>query len=248
MKKFLWIFGIIGIINAGWIIKFEEKEKDEKPETTNTYISKGMIVFESKENVFIFDFKKEIIKIIDHDEKSYAEGTVDEYISFMEGMHSKMMERMEEIPPQQRKMMEEMMKMMQPKISIRKLDKSEKILGYDTNVYEIEVETGGMYPVKTKSENYISPDLKFVPSEISKEDAEKISKKFEKIRDKFGFSNIIEKIEEGFILKSVSYDAKGKEIYKSQAILINKGEIPPALIQIPKGYKKEELKDIFMEE
>ncbi|MEO0240324.1 MAG: hypothetical protein ABIM83_02550, partial [candidate division WOR-3 bacterium] len=121
MKKLLWICGIIGIIHAGWIIKFEEKEKNEKPETTNTYISKGIIVFETKENVFIFDFKKEIIRIIDHDEKSYAEGTIDEYISFIEGMHSRMMKKMEEIPPEQRKMMEEMMKMMQPKINIKKL-------------------------------------------------------------------------------------------------------------------------------
>ncbi|MEO0245691.1 MAG: hypothetical protein ABIM82_05035, partial [candidate division WOR-3 bacterium] len=218
------------------------------PETTNTYISKGIIVFETKENVFIFDFKKEIIRIIDHDEKSYAEGTIDEYISFIEGMHSRMMKKMEEIPPEQRKMMEEMMKMMQPKINIKKLDRSEKILGYNTEVYEVEVETGGMYPVKMKSQNYISPDLKFVPSEISKEDAEKISKKFEKIKDKYGFSNIIGKIEEGFTLKSISYDEKGEEIYRTQAISINKGEIPPSLIQIPKGYEKEELKDIFMEE
>lgn len=248
MKKFLWVCSTVSIIYAGWIIKFEEKIKGEKPETTSAYISKGIMVFENKENVFVFDFKKEIIRIIDHEEKSYTEGTIDEYISFIEGMHSKMMEKMEEIPPEQRKMIEEMMKMTQPKIKIRKLDKKEKILGYNTDVYEVEVETEGMHPVKTKSENYISPDLKFVPSEISKEDAEKISKKFEKIRDKYGFSNIIGKIEEGFILKSISYDFKGEEIYRSQAISINKGEIPSSLIQIPKGYKKKELENIFMEE
>lgn len=246
MRKFLWVCSIISITQAGWIIKFEEKAKGEKPETTRVYISKGIIVCEKEEETFIFDFKKEILKVINHNEKSYFEGTIDEYIYFFEEMSlsikEEIKEHLEKVPLEQRKMIEDMMK---PKISIKKLNKKEKILGYNTEVYEVEIETGGMFPVKTKTENYISPDLKIVPSEISKEDAERISKKFEKIKDEYGFSNMIGKIGEGFILKTVSYDIEGKEIYKSEAISISKGETPASLIEVPKGYKKEELKNIF---
>ncbi|MEO0275353.1 MAG: DUF4412 domain-containing protein [candidate division WOR-3 bacterium] len=251
MKKFLLIYTITGILHGGWIIKFEEKAKDEKPETMKVYISKGMIVSEKKKEVFIFDFTKEIIRIIDHDEKSYFEGKLDEYISFYEKMErdvkGEIEERMKEIPPEYREIMEKMIKP-EVNINIRKLDKKEKILGYNTEVYEIETETKGtMFSMKTRTESYISPDLKFVPSEIRKEDAERISKKFEKIKDEYGFSNMISKIEEGFVLKSILYNEEGKEIYRTQAISINKGEIPSSLIEIPKGYEKEELKDILME-
>jgi len=239
MKKFLLVLIIAGVLNAGWIIKFKEEEQGEKSETTVTYISKGKMVFESKENVIILDYKNEIIRMIDHEEKSYIETTVDEFINMYSGMKKEMEEMMKEMPPQQREMMEKMMK---PKININKTSKTEKILGYNTFVYEVKVETHTpMGTMKTRSEEYIAPSADFIFSEISKEDIEKISKKFEKIMAGSEFFNIVGKIEKGFILKWISYDEGDKITSKGEAISINKGEIPPSLLKIPKGYKKEEI-------
>jgi len=239
MKKFLLVLIITGILNAGWIIKFKEEAEGEKPETTTCYISKGVMVFESKEDVVLLDYKNEIIRMIDHEEKSYIETTVDEFINMYSGMKKIMEEMMEEMPPQQREMMEKMMK---PKININKTSKTEKILGYNTFVYEIIMETyTPMGSIKTKSEEYISPDLDFLSSEISKEDAEKISKKFEKMMTEFSFFNMIGRIEKGWVLKWIYYGEGNKITNKGEAISINKGEIPSSLLKIPKGYKKKEI-------
>ena len=239
MKKFLLVFIIIGILNAGWIIKFKEEAEGEKPETTTCYISKGVMVFESKEDVVLLDYKNEIIRMIDHKEKSYIETTVDEFINMYSGMKKVMEEMMEEMPPQQREMMEKMMK---PKININKTSETEKILGYNTFVYEVETEIyTPMGERSTKSKEYIAPSADFILSEISKEDIEKISKKFEKIAPSSEFLNIIGKIEKGFILKWIYYGEGNKIINKGEAISINKGEIPPSLLKVPKGYKKKEI-------
>lgn len=238
MKKVCGILLIVGFLHAGWIIKFKEEGKGIPPETTTTYISKGIVLHQSKDVVFILDFKKELIRIISHKDKSYYEGTVDEFVSSLESIHTMMQKELEGMPPEQREMMEEMMKRMKPEINITKKGKGEKILGYSTVIYEIRTKMGGPMRTEYKTLEYVAPDLKFVPSEISKEDAQKIAKKFEKIRERVEFSRFGE-MEEGFVLKSISYGEGGEVIHKSEAISIKKGDIPDVLLKVPPGYKKE---------
>lgn len=242
MKKVCGILLILGFLHAGWVIKFKEESKGMPPETTTAYISKGIVLHESKDGVFILDFKKEMIKIVSHKDKSYYEGTVDDFVSSLESIYTMMQKGLEGMPPEQKKMMEKMMK---PEINIKKTDKKEKVLGYNTVVYEIEVTLPGPMKMKQKTEEYLAPDLKFVPSEISKEDAEKIAKKFEKIREKFKFFEV-GKMKEGFVLKFVSYGPSGEIIHKKEAISIEEGDIPSSLLKIPTGYKEEEINKLFM--
>ncbi len=239
MKKFLWIVLIAGLLKAGWIIKFEEKGAQMPPDTSTNYISNGVLASVSEDEVFIINFKTEKIMFISHKEKEYYEGTVDEFISALSGVHSSMKKEMEEMmkkmPPEQRKMMEKMMS--GPEIKIEKTGKTAEVLGYNTVIYNIEVTTPGPMKSTYKTESYISPDLKFVPSEISKEDAERVSKKFEKLTSQAGMFTI-GKIEEGFTLKSVTYGSDGKNMSETRAILVKKGDIPSSVLEIPAGYKK----------
>lgn len=248
MKKFLWVILTVGFLKAGWIIKFEEKGPQMPADTSTNYISNGILANVSKDDVFIINFKTEKITFISHREKEYYEGTVDEFVSALSGIHSsmkkEMQEMMKDMPPEQRKMMEKMMS--GPEVKVEKTGKTAKVLGYNTVIYNIKVTTPGPMKSTYKTEDYISPDLKIVPSEISKEDAERISKKFEKLTSQAGMFDI-GKIEEGFSLKSVTYGPDGKKMSETRAISVKKGGIPSSVLKIPAGYKKARgFKELYM--
>ncbi len=255
MKKFLWGIFIIGTLKAGWVIKYENKfyapaETKTLPETIAFYISKGIIVHETKDMVFIMDLKKEELKIISHNDKSYSQGTIDEYISSISEMKSEMeemmKERMKELPPEAKEMMEKMMGRMEPEIKIEKTDKTLKILGYNAILYKIEYTTPHPMKATVKTEMYITPDLKFVPSEINEEDVKRIEKKFEKVGPEFGVQMIGE-LGKGCTLKLITYGQDGEKLAEMTAISIKKGEIPGSLLKIPPGYKEIKFEDIYKE-
>jgi|GEM_PF-5712872 len=258
MKKYLWmIFFTLFLavtLNAGWVIEYEYTRPESESYISTLYIDKGKLVQESEKDIFIFNYETEEVRIISHKEKSYYDGSIDEFLSFASSMKAQIEESMKNIPAEQRKMVEQMMGNRQPKITIKNTGETAKILGYKTIIYEQEVISPGMMGMggtTYKTKEYISKDFleKVVLKEIGKKDIDRISKKLKKAMSQFGtFNNnfnVVGETEGGVSLKSITYNADGDKESETKIVSVKTGKIPSSVLTPPSTYKRRTLKDFY---
>jgi len=195
----------------------------------------------------IFRGDKNLFWSIDHKEKSYMEITKEDVKKMKgkmeEGM--KMMEEMmEDLPPEQRKRMEEVMKGKTPpkerKIAYKKVASGQKVNQWLCDKYE-------GYAGKEKVREVWAtdyPKIGIKPEEVKV--LEEMGKFFsEMIKDaaahfyRFG----TEKKEGGFWgvpVRIIGYE-KGKKEFTMEIKEVKKESFKPQIFELPKGYKKEKL-------
>ena len=132
LMLFFFVFSSAGPSKAGWV--------EENKDGTMGYYSKGKIVTIGKDNWFKFDLNTGKMSMSDHRRKVYTTGTPGEFCDAISSMREEMMKDM---PPQQRMMMEQMMKRNQgsadAKVTVEKMGDGGKIAGFNTVKYKIKV-------------------------------------------------------------------------------------------------------------
>lgn len=157
IKKFFLVFTVSGFIMVCWaglLVNLETKNlKEKKPlQTLKMYISGKKInmdiISEEHKGTTIFRGDKELFWAIDHEKKEYTEITremMEQMGQSMGDAFKQMEEQMANMPPEQRAMMEQMMKgqmqMMSQAASepttLKKTGEKKKISGYSCTKYEV---------------------------------------------------------------------------------------------------------------
>lgn len=229
------------------VVEYEDAEGKERI-THTTYIEKDRMRADVKgkeeEMTFIFRSDKEVFWSIDQKKKSYFEITKGDRAQMKRRMEEgmKMMEEnLKNLPPEERKRVEEMWKGKSapegPKRLYKKVKSGEKVNQWLCDKYEVyegnkKVEevwaTDGKKIGLKPEELKVMEDMGDFFSEITKD----FSSRFYQVRreEKEGFS--------GIPVKIIGYE-KGKRTFAMELKEVKREEMMANLFELPKGYKKE---------
>ncbi len=158
MRKFInlilttfFFFAVTSSIFGGGVVKITETTSDGISVTSQLFVQDGLLKIisdQAEENtIMIFDSKNNIMTIADLNRKTYMEITKDDIKKLsqqMSGISKQMEEAMKNVPPEQREMMEKMMKDKMPGMQEQKVIKTEfkkvasgiQIGSWNTDKYE----------------------------------------------------------------------------------------------------------------
>jgi len=221
-------------------------------DNTVTYISDGWIKSiegsEEEDMTFMYNPSKDIIIMIDDANERYAKGSGDDYCNAMKAMRDEMNKQ---IPPDQAKMMQDMIEQQKakpaPKVSVNK-EAGERIAGYPTDKYSIYVD-GELFEEKWMSMDPALKDILQIIRSIVEFTARTAScsvpdESF--LTASPEFSTEYKKLEgSGVELKSVSYEFGNPEV-DSEVVSLEKEDIPSSEFEVPDGYSELSFQDIIM--
>ncbi|MCL4468195.1 MAG: DUF4412 domain-containing protein [Deltaproteobacteria bacterium] len=206
------------------------------------FISKNKYMVRQPESQMSVNFATQRISITNESQKTYWEGTIDEYIKSMQEMQDASMKRMKEalqkLPESQRK---EIMAIhgidtAKPKIdvSVKKAGKAEKIAGYRAEQYTVN-NNGQPF-----EELWLAPGLN-IAGEISPEKLQAFSAKLQKTtmggstQGEVGLSKAyMGLLKHGYPVKQVFE----KNMMTVAVDSVKKANIPDKVFQAPAGYTK----------
>ncbi len=220
---------------------------------TVTYIGDGWFKSidgsEEEDITFMFNHSKDIIIMIDDANERYAKGSGDDYCNAMKAMRDEMNKQ---IPPEQAKMMQDMIEQQKakptPKVSVTK-GSGERIAGYQTDKYSIHVD-GELFEEKWMSTDPALKDILQIIRGIVEFTARTVScsvpdESF--LKGSPEFSAEYKKLEgSGVELKSVRYEFGDPDVDR-EVVSLEKEDIPSSEFEIPDGYSAINLKDLIME-
>lgn len=189
---------------------------------------------ESKDVYFIYRGDKKAFWTVNLKEKSYMEMTekdFEEMMAKMEQAKKQMAAQLEKMPPEQKKMMEDMMNKMMPggadapKTDFKKTGSGGKVGGWSTDKYEA-VREG------VKRTDIWLADFKTVG--VSQADFAPF-KNMSKYFEKFAPDNEWKLQEKGMPVKSISYK-EGKPEFQTEVKSVKKEPQPAALFEVPAGF------------
>ena len=238
-------FFLIGIKSQaqGWVMS----ESDNRVTIIGDGWIKSISNGEEGELTFIFNGARDIIILIDEVSEKYAKGSGNDYCNAMKSMMDEMKSQM---PPEQLKMMEDMINQQKakpaPKVTVTK-GKGEVIAGYQTEKYSINVD-GELF-----EEKWISNDpglksllevfksiqelsLKTVTCAVMDESFLKTSPEFS-----IEYTNLERA---GIELKSISYEY-GSQQSGTDVVSLEKEDIPFSEFEVPEGYSELSLNDLL---
>lgn len=222
-----------------WEMNTTFGEKEAK-QTQFFYMPKKYKVVPKEGMMSILRLDQEKMLLVDGGRKRYHEMTFAEMESMMKGVDAKMKEmesQMDQLPPEQRKMMEEMMGKMHPKkgkkdVEVVKAGETKTINGYKCSKFLLK--RGG----EQEGVIWATQDIG-IPAATWKEmwkDMEQFGKRMAALMPE-GEENLIEKSRwmiDGFPIRTEMKDEVTMTVTK-----IEKRSIPASEFEVPAGFKKE---------
>ena len=218
-----------------------------------TYISDGWIKAitneeEMQDITFMFNANKDMIIMIDDANERYARGSGTDYCNAMKSMQEEMQKNM---PPEQKKMMEDMINQQKakpaPKVTVEK-GAGEEIAGYGTSKYSVFAD-GELYEEKWMTQD---PSLKEI-LDIVKKTQELTSRivycgvpdeSF--LKGSPEFSPEYKNVEvAGIELKSIRYEF-GSEDLQTDVVSLERENIPASEFEVPDGYREMNFQDMIL--
>ena len=238
------IFLSVNIQAQTWIIM--------ESDNSITYFGNGWMksveVEEEGDLSFIYNPSNDVIMVIDNINTSYAKGSSDDFCNAMISLRDEMNKQ---LPPEQVKMMQEMINQEKskpaPEVTVTK-EKGEVIAGYMTSKYTINV-NGELY-----EEKWITMDPSLSSIIKLTKDVEKLISKTTTCAQPEGWplnslpesSEEYKKIElSGIELKSVKYEYGSPEIGTDVSSL-QRENIPNSEFEVPKDYEDIGFKELLM--
>jgi len=238
-------------IQVSWagIVMKERVVGENGQETITTYIEGDKVknILPNGSYVIIDLTKQEMIEV-DPDKKQFSTVKLDEIKKEVNQAMSKIKEQLAGLPPEQRKLIEQMMGGMMggagPKanITVKKSGKEAKIAGFKASPYKI-FRNGELI-----LEAWISPELKkFMEKELDNAKIEAFEKAMDSLDDMFPFmgessDSVMKRMQElekkGFLVKEVDYADPTNPTVVSEIVSVEKKSIPSSEFKVPSGYKK----------
>ncbi len=251
----LTIFAWISQASAGWVIDQAVKSSGEGGKQQIMLQANQMktVVLDpdgKPEAAFILDLNAETFTQVNYQERSYTTAKVQEYAQMiqgaMKGAMSAMEDAMKDMPPEQRKMMEQMMRSRmpqagpgpeacrEPRIEMRKTGQDATIAGYKAVSYEMLADG------KAESELWIAKDIT-AWKELDPQKLERIMSEFSKAVPRcgparsrqagVGADQAWKLAREGYPVKTVDRSGSGTtvEVVKAESRAVPASEFrPPA--------------------
>lgn len=252
---------------AGWIIdqviySTSPQESTNKKVNSTDYFSKNRFKAVQDGSIFIINYNTGRIYVSDRYRKLYWSGTIDEYVNgirdYMARARREMEESMKNMPPEQRRAVEEEMRRQGRslteesktptglgRVRVEKTSERQTIAGYRATKYRVHLDENSYQEI------WISEDL-----DISKDiDTKKIQDFQNRINEAIGsvYSNQgtdVEKsseyrslFEKGYPLKIVHVVGQGRGIIEVKGAKVT--EIPDSEFEVSEGYRRTTLQEII---
>lgn len=254
MSAFAWS----GQATAGWVIEETTKAggvSGKQQVMLQSNRMKSLIFGETGKlaMAFIVDLDADTITQVDYEGRRYATSTVQDYVQTMKGAMAGAMKEMQEslkqMPPEQRKMAEEMMRSQmgqtgkdcgKAKVEVRKSGQQATIAGYPATRYDVLVNG------KLDSEVWIAKGLT-AWRELDSKKLERFVAEMEKLtgcgpgQGGFGVESSWRLANEGYSVKTVDKTGDGAtvELIKAESRTLAASEFQP-----PAGFARKALKEM----
>lgn len=228
---------------------------------------KGILLIQDNKMLFkdisnnvstLFDFDRDQMIVLDHNKKTFTVidpkafiKAVEEHTSKMEEMRRK---HLESLPPEQREMVEKMIKERELEsgasgsdrivISIKKSEETTEISGYKASRYDV------FYNNKLNEELWLTNDLD-IQNELDLEKMSNLMTGFKKVNKQLGDNTVVNEeafinlfTNGGFPLKTVDRSF-GESVYVEEVVDIRKQEIPKDEFVLPSGYKEKSVNELL---
>ena len=203
-----------------------------KVDTSATWLAEGKARMDQGDTAtVIMLFDKNVVYMIDHSKKSYAEMSLDAL-----GDITKMMgiDENDEEGKAQLEMMKGMMSMMQMKVTVKATDETRKIRDWNCKKYIVSASMG---MGKVETETWATEDAK-----IDFDTFREISQAFKGFLP--GYKEVLEEMKKikGFpVMSTAKVDMMGTQIQNvSEVIEVADKAAPAGTYELPEGYKKTE--------
>lgn len=228
---------------------------------------KGLLLIQDNKMLFkdttnnvstLFDFDKDQMIVLDHNSQTFTVidpeafvKAVEEYTKKMEKMRQK---HLESLPPEQREMVEKMIKQRELEsgkdksgkivISIKSSDESTIISGYNASKYEV------FHNNKLNEELWLTNDLD-IQNELELKKMSNLMTEFKKVNKRLGDDTVVNEdafiklfANGGFPLKTVDRSF-GETVYIEEVVDIKKQDIPKENFKLPSGYKEKSVYELL---
>lgn len=220
---------------AGWVIT----ENGEQ-----SFLSEGKVRSGGEDGMSILDAAAGKLIFVDSSRKVYVESTVEEYCKTISDIQKR---ALESVPPEQRKMMEEMLgganQGPAPKVSVVEEGSGGKIAGMDTVKHKVLVD-GALYEeVWLATDPELKKDYAPLTKMVGKFEAcvaAPVAKKTAHTSPQYA-----ELLARGLIVKTVSHGPEGAS---SEVKSIQKQDIPSSKFEVPVGHRKVTLAELFTQQ
>jgi len=255
LLAFILFAGLLGYSEAGVVFTTIDTSFDDPRDSgvSTAYIGDNGMRAESRaegeKNTIIFRSDKEVLWVINTADNSYSEITkkeIEKIKSRMDEAMRMMQEQMKNMPPEQREMMEQMMKgkampmPAQPEKEVYKKVasgvkagkwKCDKYEGYRGGVLTEEVWTTSWKKLGIEQKDFrVMQSMGEFMNELSPDAASMFNVGSEEWEEKQGYP--------GVPVRTISY-SKGKKVSQTEIQEIKKEKINASLFELPKGLTKE---------
>jgi len=228
---------------------------------------KGLLLIQDNKMLFkdttnnvstLFDFDKDQMIVLDHNSQTFTVIDPEAFVKAVE-KYTKKMEKMrqkhlESLPPEQREMVEKMIKQRELKsgkdesgkivISIKSSDESTNISGYKASKYEV------FHNDKLNEELWLTNDLD-IQNELELKKMSNLMTEFKKVNKRLGDDTVVNEdafinlfANGGFPLKTVDRSF-GETVYIEEVVDIKKQDIPKEDFKLPSGYKEKSVYELL---
>lgn len=270
----LWAIGLgmPKMASAGWMIEqIEYANLGAEGTRTLQYISKNRLKTVGDGNTFIMDFAKNLFIATDQENRVYWSGTVDAYVqevkTFQQASNDlareQMEEAMKEMPPDQRKSVEDLLHQMRssnasspsqpaakrPAVKIEPTTETATIAGQQATKIMVYADGKPYQEVWLAKGLTLKADLDLkrlrglqaqltqaIMADIPNRQAVEEDPAYEQL------------LEQGYPIKIVELGEGGEPESVTEVVRLDKRDIPDREFQVPEGYLRIDLREFFREE
>jgi hypothetical protein len=270
----LWAIGLgmPTMASAGWMIEqIEYANLGAEGTRTLQYISKNRLKTVGDGNTFIMDFAKNLFIATDQENRVYWSGTVDAYVqevkTFQQASNDlareQMEEAMKEMPPDQRKSVEDLLQQMRssnasspsqpaakrPTVKVEPTAETATIAGQQATKIMVYADGKPYQEVWLAKGLTLKADLDLkrlrslqaqltqaIMADIPGRQAVEEDPTYEQL------------LEQGYPIKIVELGEGGEPESVTEVVRIDKRDIPDREFQVPEGYRRIDLREFFREE
>src|SRR5262245_26841864 len=270
----LWAIGLgIPIIaSAGWVIEqIEYANLGAEGTRTLQYISKNRMKTVGDGNTFIIDFAKKLFTATDPENRVYWSGTVDAYIQEVKAFQhaandlarEQMVEAMKEMPPDQRKAMEDLLQQMpsvsasspsqpaakRPEVKVEQTTETATIAGYKATKIMVHADGKPYQEVWLAKGLVMKADLDLkrlrgLQAKLTQAAMTDMPSR-QSVEEDPAYEQLLE---QGYPIKIVELGEGGEPASVTEVVRIDKRDIPEREFQVPDGYRRIDLHEFFREE
>jgi hypothetical protein len=270
----LWAIslGIPMHASAGWVVEqIEYANLGAEGTKTLQYVSKNRLKMVGDGNTFIMDFTKNLFIAADQENRVYWSGTVDAYVQevkiFQQAANdlaaAQMEEAMKEMPPDQRKSLEDLLQQMRsanasspsqraakrPTVKVEPTAETASIAGHSATKFMVFADGKPYQEVWLAKGLTLKADLDMkrlrgLQTQLTQAIMAN-SPDRQAVEEDPAYGRLLE---QGFPIKIVELGEGGEPESVTEVVRLDKRDLPEREFQVPEGYRRINLREFFREE